>query len=435
MNTNKTYKFVAWFIFILGAAFYCYEYFLRIMPSVMYADIMRVFNINGLLFGSLSVCYYYAYTPMQPVVGILMDRYGPRRLLTIACLLCALGSYLFAKTTHLSVAEAARFIIGFGSAFGFVGVLKLITIWFSPQQFAFLSGLAAALGSSCAMLSEVSLSSMVDSLGWRATVMMSVGLGVVLTALIYFVVRDHNKYEDHSAAEAHELNFKKVFSELWLLLKNKQIWINGMVGCLLYLPVTTFAELWGYPYLHQAYHFSKHIAAEAVSALFLGFTLGAPLMGFISDKIRSRRKPLMVGALLAALLFTLVIYMPGLSQTEVFVLLFISAMCYGSQVIVFAIACEISPKHASGSAIAVTNMFAMLGGVIFQPVIGFILDLGWHGDVLEGVHYFPNSDYQHALLILPVGLIASSIFAYCLDETRFSSKSSATEEPVLTTAS
>ena len=371
-TTNKSYKLLAWFIFILGALFYCYEYFLRIMPSVMYADIMRVFSINGLLFGSLSVFYYYAYTPMQPIVGILMDRYGPRRLLTIACLLCAIGSYLFAETSHLSIAEIARFIIGFGSAFAFVGILKLITIWFPPRQFAFLSGLAAALGSSCAMLSEVSLSTMIDTLGWRNTILFSAALGVGLTLVIYFVVRDHNKYEDHSESEPHYVNFKQVFIELWLLLKNKQIWINGMIAGLLYLPVTTFAELWGYPYFHQAYHFSKHLAAEAVSVLFLGFTLGAPLMGFISDKIRSRRKPLMFGALTAAVLFMLLLFLPGLSEAEVFVLLFVSAMCYGTQVIVFAIACEVSPKHARGSAIAVTNMFAMLGGVIFQPHYRFL---------------------------------------------------------------
>ena len=428
MTTDKTYKVWAWLIFVLGALFYCYEYFLRIMPSVMYADIMRVFSINGLLFGSLSVFYYYAYTPMQPVVGILMDRYGPRRLLTVACLLCAVGAYLFAQTSFLSIAEFARFIIGFGSAFAFVGILKLITIWFPPSQFAFLSGLAAALGSSCAMLSEISLSTMVDFLGWRTTVLFSAALGVVLTVIIYFIVRDRNPNIPPEEHDHHALSFKKVFMELWQLLKNKQIWVNGMIAGLLYLPVTTFAELWGYPYLHQAYHFSKQAAAEGVSILFLGFTVGAPLMGFISDKIRSRRKPLMAGAVIAAILFTLLIYLPGLSQWQVFALLFISAMCYGSQVIVFAVACEISSKNARGSAIAVTNMFAMLGGVIFQPVIGFFLDLGWHGDVLEGVRYFPDSDYQHALIILPLGLIASAVCAYFLQETRFGDKTQTATE-------
>src|SRR5262245_9308234 len=117
--------FLPWVICGLGALFYCYEYLLRIAPSVMMVDLMQAYQINATVFGNLAAFYYYAYTPVQLPVGVLMDHYGPRRLLTFACLACALGSYLFAHASYISMAQFGRFLVGFGSAFAFVGVLKL----------------------------------------------------------------------------------------------------------------------------------------------------------------------------------------------------------------------------------------------------------------------------------------------------------------------
>src|SRR5579884_3613957 len=76
----------AWLVCCLGALFYCYEYFLRISPSVMTQDLMRVYHLDAAMLGNLAAFYYYAYTPMQLPVGVLMDRFGPRRLLVFACL-------------------------------------------------------------------------------------------------------------------------------------------------------------------------------------------------------------------------------------------------------------------------------------------------------------------------------------------------------------
>ena len=138
-----------WIVCGLGALFYTYEYLLRISPSVMSSELMAAYGITAGAFGNLMAIYYYAYTPMQLPVGMLMDRYGPRRILTAACAACAVGSYLFASSGHLSVAGVGRFLVGFGSAFAFVGVLKLATIWLPKERFAF-EKLAIRCGHYCA---------------------------------------------------------------------------------------------------------------------------------------------------------------------------------------------------------------------------------------------------------------------------------------------
>ena len=128
-NRSKVYSVLPWVISGLGALYYCYEYFLRISPSVMIPELMKAYDLTGAEVGSLSAFYYHAYVPMQIVVGLLMDRFGPRRLLALACLCSVLGTYMFAGSHSIIIAQIGRFLIGFGAAFAFVGALKLATIW------------------------------------------------------------------------------------------------------------------------------------------------------------------------------------------------------------------------------------------------------------------------------------------------------------------
>src|SRR3990167_11538252 len=115
-NTPK-HLWLGVLICTVAGLFYCYEFVLRIIPGVLQTEISAAFgHISATEFGQLSAFYYFAYSPMQMPVGILMDRYGPWRLLTLACLCCTVGSWMFMDTTSLTVAEAGRFLVGFGSS-------------------------------------------------------------------------------------------------------------------------------------------------------------------------------------------------------------------------------------------------------------------------------------------------------------------------------
>src|ERR1044072_4329198 len=110
----------------VGAFFYCYEFVLRIIPGALQSELSAAFgHISATTFGQLSAFYYFAYSPMQLPVGMLMDRYGPHKLLTFACLCCTIGSWMFTDVSSMLIAGCGRFLVGFGSAFAFVGVLSL----------------------------------------------------------------------------------------------------------------------------------------------------------------------------------------------------------------------------------------------------------------------------------------------------------------------
>ena len=249
-TTSRSFYLTAWIICGLGAIYYCYEYLLRIAPSVMTQELMRVYHLTATELGVFSAYYYHAYVPMQIVVGLLMDRYGPRRLLTLACLFCALGTFLFAGGYSLTIAEVGRFLVGFGSAFAFVGALKLATIWLPPNRFALISGMIMCLGMVGAMVGDILLRTFIDQFGWQLTIYGSAALGVLLTAVLWILIRDARAIEEH---HVHTLHFRELFVGLWCALKNPQIWLVGLVGLLLYLSLSAFAELWGIQYSEQAH--------------------------------------------------------------------------------------------------------------------------------------------------------------------------------------
>ena len=94
---------IGWIICIVAAIFYCYEYILRITPSIMIPELMHDFHADATKLGIIAACYYFVYTPMQIIVGLLLDLYGPRKILTLAAITCTVGNYLFSISNVLLI--------------------------------------------------------------------------------------------------------------------------------------------------------------------------------------------------------------------------------------------------------------------------------------------------------------------------------------------
>lgn len=407
---------IAWLICTLAALFYCYEYLLRISPSVMSVDLMQVYHLTATQFGNLTAYYYYIYTPMQILVGILFDRFGTRILLTIACLICALGTYLFACSDSVAIAALGRLLVGLGSSFAFVGSLKLITIWLPERHFALGAGIMTALGSVGAITGDMILTTFVEHSGWRQASFNAAIIGIVLAVILALFIRDFPKKSLNP--NAYRVPFKTILLSLWESLKTKQIWLTGIVGCLMYLPISTFGELWAIPYLEQARGFSAHDAAAAASMTFFGWMIGCPLSGFISDHFKNRLIPIFVGAVFCFIFLAIFLYVPDLSLNTLRALFLLLGMSGSVQALVFAIARESSRPVIGGTAIALMNMLVMIGGVVFQPVVGMLLDMHWMGAILaNGVRAYTSDAFVFALSVLPIGVILSLITLFFMKET------------------
>src|SRR5215475_11719399 len=169
------------FGWLTGALFFLYAWVLRVAPSVMVEELMRDFAVGAALLGNLSAAYFYGYAGMQIPVGVLLDRFGPRRLITVAALVCAGGCVLFATGTTLATVTAGRFLIGASAAFSLVGSMCIAGQWFSPGRFALFSGLAMAAGMAGGVLGQAPLRLAVEATDWRTTMLMLAAGGVALS--------------------------------------------------------------------------------------------------------------------------------------------------------------------------------------------------------------------------------------------------------------
>lgn len=391
----------AWAIVGLGGLFYCYEYFLRVTPSMMTNELMQTYQLDAAMLGHLAAFYYYAYTPMQLPVGLLIDHYGPRRLLIFASLICVLGTILFAFSDRLLFAQIGRFLVGFGSAFGFVSVLKLATLWLPIRRFAMISGLATTAGMIAAIIGDNAMAFLVHLTGWRNTVYISAGLGVGLACLIAALMPD--SYQKNTGTQWKE--FKQLVKGAYQFIKDYRIWLNGIVGCILYLPLSAFAELWGIPYLQNAMHYTSSEAASTISAVFLGWAIGGPLAGRFSDVAENRILPMFIGAISCGTIISLILIFPNVSHFTLSILLFLFGLSSSAQVIVFAFCRDLSPFKLSGTALALTNMLVMVGAIISQPAIGILLDwVGGKKGISKLTLSYSLADYQFALAIIPLSM-------------------------------
>lgn len=406
-----------WLVCSLGALFYCYEFYLRIAPSVMKDQLEAFYHIQAGGFGHLVAYYAYAYAPMQLFVGLLMDRYGPRRLLTMACACCGLGSLLFGLGAPFAWAELGRFLIGFGSAFAFVGALKLATIWLPPRYFGFVSGGVTCLGMVGAIIGDSTLARLVSHMGWQNAMLIAGGCGLVLAVLIAVIVRDQcDERYTKAYRKQNKVTLKQILLEAGNALKFWQLWIVGIMGLCLYMPLSVLASVWGPSFIHRAYDVSQQSASDINAMIFLGWAIGGPLIGMLSDYSHRRKLWLFWGSACSAGLAAVFLYVK-LPIIALYPLLLVFGICNSVEVLVFAVARESFAPKIGGTVLALVNMFVMVSGMIFQPLTGSILqDLG-HGIQSTDHTIYPAGDYRLALSVIVIGLVLSAILSLTIKES------------------
>lgn len=410
-----TKRYYPWIVWGLGAAFFFSEYFARVAPSVMIPLLMRDFNVNALALGSLSALFYYAYISMQLPVGVLVDRFGPHKLLTLNAMICGIGSLLFAMAPNIVVADIGRLLMGFGAAFAFVGSLKLVAVWFPTKRFGLLAGLTQALGMFGAAFGEAPMAIIIAGLGWRYTMVLVAIIFFTLAVLIGFIVMDYPRnYPKYKIKGAKELNLLK---SIKIVLVNKYSWINAAASGCLYAPTAIFAELWGEQYLEHAYALSTDVSASLTSTIFIGWVFGGPLAGWLSDSIGKRRPVIMASALLGMILMVIIFYSPPMPLFLLYVIMFLYGLTNAGVSITYAVASEINPRRVAGTSMAFANMASVIIGAIFQPLVGLFLQLQWTGDKVNGIPVYTVLEYKEALIMLPAFSLLAFIFAYFIRET------------------
>jgi MFS family permease len=408
----------AWLMVTCAALFYCYQFIIRVFPNVMHDDIMHTFAIDAAGFGTIISFYDWAYAIMQIPLGIMMDRFGPRKLLSSAVIFCAFGSFLFAATTHINVACAARFLMGMGAACAFIGTLKLGTLWIPPQRFGTVIALTIILGAFGAYLGGHPLSTLIDATSWQAALGIVGLLGLILGVIIFIVIQNPVSDQDEDDVSLHESYQNSVLLGLRQVLISKQAWLMSLFSMLMYVPYNVWGVAWGVPFIQKASFISEKTAADIIALMFLGASVGSPLFIAFSDFIRRRKFPMFTGAFIAVVIHLLVIFVHNLPVGVMSILFFMIGFTYTSKSLSFASICEIMPKSISGVSLGFMNTIVMLNGVILHPIIGKLLVYNWDGaKTLDGNPFYSHYDYRFALSVIPFCLLLSLVTLLFMKET------------------
>jgi len=411
----RAHRSRAWLVWALGAASFGYAFFQRVTPSVMVSDLMREFQVGAAILGNLSAVYFYAYAGLQIPVGLMLDRWGPRRMLTIAAAVAAVGSLLFALAHTITAAYLGRLLIGMGSAVGFVGTLKLAAHWFPPNRYAFLGGMTMLVAMIGGVGGQAPLAFAVAAVGWRGTVLAAAAFGAVLALLTWVIVRDRPPGDP--VPEARTVSARSLAADLGAVLRSRQNWAVAVYGGCMSGPMLAYAGLWGVPHLMEAYALERPVAAGSASLMLIGWAVGAPAGGWISDHLGRRKLPMAMTAGLGLIGWLALLYAPGLPIAAAWGLLFATGAVSGGMVVCMAVARELVPVRLSGATTGFVNTANVGAGAVLQPFIGFLLDLNWDGFLLAGARVYSVGAYHVALAVLPGCALVALLMALSVRET------------------
>ncbi|HSX03347.1 MAG TPA: MFS transporter [Rhabdochlamydiaceae bacterium] len=412
-------SFLKWALWIAAAVYYFYEFLLRVSPSVMVPELMQSFGITASSVGILSAFYLYAYAPMQLPVGVLMDRYGVKKVLSIACIACGSGALLFAMAQHLFVASLGRLLIGASSAFAFIAMIYVTSHWFPVKKRAFLIGIANSMAMLGASAGTGPLAMIIHKIGWREGLTLFGFFGIALGVIVYFIFKIDRRDAVIEKETAHSKSH--ILENLKLIVTSKATWINAFAALCFYMTTTAFAGLWGPPFLQTTYGVNKEVAGYAMSMVFAGWLVGGPLIGLLSDFFGKRKMTIGAGILGALICLIPVIYFPAITIYGVYALLFLVGLFSSAELLSFSLAIELNSMRAKATAAAFTNFIISCGDAVVQPLIGFLLDLHWTGEMENGIRAYSINAFQTALSCLPISLVLAGVLLFFVREKRANS--------------
>ena len=398
------------------AAAYVLSFFQRFAPAGIAPDLAAAFHTSAASLGVLAATYFYVYTVMQIPTGILADTLGPRRILVLGAIVGGIGSFLFGFAPTLDWALAGRTLIGLGVSVTFIAMLKLIAVWFEENRFATMVGVCMLVGNMGSVLAGAPLSGIAQVTGWRG---IFIGIGVIslaLAAACWLLVRDR----PDAGQAAHGARFDRtvVITGLLSVLKNRATWPAILVNTGMSGAFFTFAGLWATPYLMQVHGLERSVAATHLSLWFGGFAVGCFFIGTLSDRI-GRRKPVLIIASHLYVALWLIwlsgVAMPLAASYALFAVMGLSTAGFS---LTWACAKEVNPPLLSGMSTSVANMGGFLAGALLQPLVGWLMDLGWKGEMLAGARLYDLAAWRGGVLVVTLCAVIGAIASWRIVETR-----------------
>jgi MFS family permease len=391
---------VSW---VLVAVYYFYQYMLRSAPSVMMPELTEAFGVSGLGVASLVGLFYYGYSPFSLVAGAAMDRLGPSKVLPMSAALVGIGALLFGSG-NTGAASVGRLLQGAGGVFALVGAVFIATKNFPASRAATLIGATQMFGMAGGAAGQFAVGPLISSgMSWKV---FWIGMGVIglaIGAVLFFLLPREPRTEPVGSLNA-------TIQALLTVFKNPQSLLCGLIAGFLFIPTTIFDMIWGVRYLQEAHGFNFASAVMRSATVPLGWIIGCPLLGFISDRI-GRRKPVIIGGAVVLLGCLGWILFGQAGVFPPYLIGLVAGLASGAAMLPYTVIKEVNPPQFGGTATGVINFLNFTFSALLGPVFGGLLQHISGGAERELAHY------QAAFLPLLFGVAAAIVFSFLLKET------------------
>lgn len=366
-------------IFGTFAAVYFFVYFHRVSTSVVAPDLIASFQTNATALGLMSSMYFYVYALEQPLVGYLSDRLGPRRVVAFWSLVAALGSIFFGLAPSMTWAAIGRGLIGFGVGGVYVPALKSFSQWFRQKEFTTMTGLLMAIGNMGAIVATTPLALSAKAYGWRMSFFLIAAITLALALIALLFTRDYDLPIDSVKDKAGEERVPPQPSrkQIRSILTSINFWVLFVIFFGIYGVFVTLQGLWATPYLMSVLSADRLHASQLNMLLPVGFMIGAPLFGWIADRIHSKKRQLFIGLLATIAFFWLILSLRAqiLKAHEMVVLFLAMGTATGGWLsVLWALVRETAPADIMGFISGIMNPSPFLGVAFFQILTGAVLD-------------------------------------------------------------
>lgn len=423
-SSHPLFRF-RWLIFSTLALAYFFVYFHRLSLSIVADSLVKDFNSSAGTIGLLGSIYFYCYAAMQLPAGLFSDSVGPRRTVTVFLVAASGGSLLFGLAPNIETAFVGRILVGFGVSMVFIPTMKILSQWYYPHEFASMAGILNAVGGAGVMAATWLLAMMTEAFGWRISFELIGGCTFVIVVLGWIIIRD--RPQDKGWPAIADLAPKSgsppaptqsipLLTGMRQVAGNPHFWPLALwffFDCGIFFG---FGGLWGGPFLMHVYGLSREAAGAVLSMIAWGMIIGSPLLGLVSDRLLKSRKKPFVGctAILVVEMGVLYFFPTSLSLPMLYVAFFVFAVCASSIVVIgFTATKELFPVEIAGTSVGFVNLFPFLGGAVYMPMLGKVLDACPRGPsgsyALEG--------YTTMLLVLLISSVIALACALMMKET------------------
>ena len=405
---------IAW---LITAVYYFYQYTLRSAPAVMIPQLSEAFGLTAMGVASMVGLFYYGYSPFSLVAGVALDRLGPRRVVPLGAAAVGVGAILFGLGDS-ATASLGRLLQGAGGVFALVGAVYIATTSFPASRAATLIGATQMFGMAGGSAGQFVVGPMVAAgMPWNQFWIFMGVAGLVIAVILFALLPREEKPDAGSdwlgsAARA-----------MGLVLRNPQSILCGMIAGLLFIPTTIFDMVWGVRYLQEAHGFDYTSAVIRSATVPLGWIVGCPLLGFVSDRLGRRKPVIAAGALVLLACLGWILYGP-VDLLPPYLLGLVTGVASGAAMLPYTVIKEANPPAVSGTATGVVNFLNFTFSALLGPVFaGLLRDASGGADAMTRTHY------QAAFLPLLYGVGVAIVLTFFLRET-----GRAAPAPVLATA-